>query len=99
VKRRIARSLLLGTIAAVVGLAVKLEYCIGGPGYGLPAAVIHPSHQEWWLVSLASPPSIEGLAFDPLSLCINVAVLSSIIFAIATAVDRRRPNQSVVPRI
>ena len=88
--RRIARALLLGTAATVAGLAVSFEYCMAGPGYGFPAAIIHPSHEEWWLIPIHSPSSIEGLAFDVWSLAINLLVLSLIAFAIAAVVDRKR---------
>ena len=69
---------------------MSFEYCIGGPGYGLPAAVVHPSHQEWWLIPLSRPAAVEGLAFDPLTLAIDVAVLALVAFGVASAMARSR---------
>lgn len=75
---------------ACAGLFVKFDYCSGGPGYGFPVAIIHPSHDEAWLIPLTSPAAVDGLAFDPLSLAINVVVLSLVSLALSAAFQRRR---------
>ncbi len=93
-RKRILGSLLLGTLATAAGMAVSFEYCSGGPGYGIPAAIIHPSHQEWWLIPLNAPAAVEGLAFDPLSLAINIVLLSLVIFGIATAIARGKRKKT-----
>ena len=87
--RTFLRSLLLGAALTAAGLFVTLEYCMAGPGYGFPAAVIHPSHDEWWLVHLGSPPAVEGLAFDGVSLAINLAVFSLAAYGVTAAFRRR----------
>ena len=95
--RRIVGSLFMGAVATAMGLAVSFEYCMAGLGYGFPAAIIHPSHREWWLLPLKSPASVEGLAFDALSLAINLVVLSLMTFGILTVVDRRSRKSLATP--
>jgi hypothetical protein len=54
------RILILCSVAAVVVtaslLAVSYDFCMGGPGRGLPFAAVHPSHDEgWWVLPLFDP--------------------------------------------
>lgn len=83
-------SSLLGAAAVVIGLLVKLEYCMAGDGYGFPAAIIHPSHQEWWLVPLPGASLLEGLAFDARSVIFNLGFLSLLAWPLVKWLDRRR---------
>jgi hypothetical protein len=89
-RRLVLYSLLIGLCATLAGSFIKLEYCMAGDGYGIPAAIIHPSHEEWWLVPLSGESFAEGLAFDPLSLIINVVVSSLLAWPIARQLVRRR---------
>ena len=92
--RMFLRSVLLGAAAVLVGLLVKLEYCMAGDGYGFPAAIIHPSHQEWWLVPLTGPSRLEGLAFDARSLVVNLVFLSLLGCPLAKWLEGRRTRAS-----
>lgn len=87
--RIFARSVLLGAAGTAAGLLVKFEYCMAGPGYGFPAAMIHPAHQEWWLIDLTSPAVVDGLSLDGLSLVINLVVLSATAFGVSAVIERR----------
>ena len=90
-KRRVVlRSTSLGAAATLVGLLVRLQYCMAGDGHGFPAAIIHPSHQEWWLVPLRGASRLEGLAFDVRSLVINLVILSLLACPLVKWLDRRR---------
>jgi hypothetical protein len=67
----IPSALLFGALFTLLGLAFRDQYCMAGPGYGFPFAILHPSHQEWWLLPLQTPDRLDGMAFDPLGLAFN----------------------------
>jgi len=43
-KKRIIFSTFGGILFTILSMAIKWQYCMGGIGYGLPFAILHPSH-------------------------------------------------------
>lgn len=87
--KRTFRSAVIAVILTAAGMIPPIEYCMAGPGYGLPMAVIHPSHQEWWLIPLRIPLAMDDFAFDPAGLGIDLLVCWLIVLGISAAVRRR----------
>lgn len=45
-------------------MGIKWEYCMDGDGYGFPAAIIHPSHEDSFLYYNLEPEENEGTEID-----------------------------------
>ena len=93
-KRLIAICLVATLVTTAFSLLVEYEFCIDGPGRGLPAAVTHPSHGTTPLEFPYSGDAIEGRVLDGKSLGINLAVWAVIVGLSLGLVDRKARRRS-----
>ena len=68
---------------------VKYEYCMDGPGRGLPYAMSHPGHGPELLEFAYQGAAAEGIVFDAASASKNVVVWSLFVGLPLALVDLR----------
>ena len=83
-----------GVTTAASTLLVSYEFCIAGDGYGLPLAIVHPGHDELWLLP---PGSNDSAAVDLLGLGIDIFVFAVLFRALIWWAIRKRERTSVAP--
>ncbi len=77
--RKTVFALLGGLQAALSSMVVRYEFCMAGDGFGFPLAIIHPGHDEWWLLP---PGSNDSRALDILGLATNWMFFAVLIAAL-----------------
>lgn len=87
-------SLSAGATTAASTLLVSYEFCIAGDGYGLPLAIVHPGHDEPWLLP---PGSNDSAAVDLLGLGVDVLVFALLFRVLIWWATRKRANTLVTP--
>jgi hypothetical protein len=65
------RILLAAILLSTASLAFKYEFCMDGPGYGLPLAVLHPAHEDHFVVAVRGN-NVDGTVLDFPNLGVNV---------------------------
>jgi hypothetical protein len=91
-KRRLVLIFVAGIVATALSLLVEYEFCMDGPGRGIPAAVTHPAHGKAVMEYPYSGDEIEGIVFDGGSLGIDVLVWSIIVGVPIALMDRSRQS-------
>ena len=80
-------SLAAGVQVTASTLAFRYEFCMAGDGFGLPLAIVHPGHDEPWLLP---PGSNDSLAIDLLGVGANLLIFSVLVRALLWWAMRKR---------
>lgn len=76
---RLAASLCFGIITTIILAPIKWNYCMGGEGYGLPFANVHPSHGELLFIKFYEM-RVHALGIDLMNIIWNIFCLSTGIY-------------------
>ncbi len=74
-KKLIIKAILASYILFGITIFIPYQYCMGGQGYGLPAAIVMPSHREkdWYFIQLESNKT-HAAQISILSIIINLII-------------------------
>lgn len=68
-----------GVVCTALSTLVTYEYCVGGPGRGLPFAVTHPGHGPEALEFVYEGSALEGQVLDLGALGLDLGVWSVLV--------------------
>jgi len=86
-------NLFVGAILTAATYSIEWDYCIDGPGRGLPLAMVHPSHGDSYFFKLLDPSAQFGDEIDFDSILGNLlfwTVLSGIAFEFRERIVKRK---------